>query len=53
VLDCRCALTKPAVDVLDDTDHAAGGDVELVGLVGDVVAVRGDLTGQGPAEPLR
>ncbi len=46
VLDCRCALAEPAVDVLHDADHAAGGGVQLVGLVGEVVAVRGDLAGQ-------
>jgi hypothetical protein len=46
VLDYRCALAEPAIDVLGDADHATGGGVQLVGLVGEVAAVRGDLTGQ-------
>jgi hypothetical protein len=31
-------------------NHAAGGGVEVVGLVGEVVAVGGDLSGQGTPE---
>jgi hypothetical protein len=47
VLDRGGAFAEPPVDVLHDADHAAGGGVEVVGLVGEVVTVRGELAGQG------
>src|ERR671910_3149141 len=51
VVDRGCAFAEPTVDVLHDADHAAGGGVELGGLVGEVVTIGGDLAGQGTAEP--
>jgi hypothetical protein len=51
VLCRRGAFAEPTVDVLHDADHPAGGGVELVGLVGEVVPVRSDLAVKGTAEP--
>jgi hypothetical protein len=45
VFDGGRAIAEPIVDVLDHAVHTAGGGVELVSLVGEVVAVRGDLAG--------
>src|ERR671911_185656 len=51
VVDRGCAFAEPTVDVLHDADHAAGGGVEVGGLVGEVVTIGGDLAGRGTAEP--